>query len=102
MDAFGDDYVVHNLPLLLLSGLEGRQHARSDVSQPGASPLYEGGFRVKTDLPPLDSPDAVRLRETFLAQDGTQGAWKAQSASSTQTKGFKIKSIGRVGQVPIC
>lgn len=101
MDAFGDDYVVHNLPLLLLSGLEGRQHARSDVSQSAASPLYEGGFRVRTDLPPLDSSDAVRLRDTFLAQDGTQGVWKAQSPSSTQGKGFRVRSIGRVGQAPI-
>ena len=101
MDAFGDDYVVHNLPLLLLSGLEGRQHARSDASPTAASPLHEGGFRVKTDLPTLDSPDATRLRDTFLAHDGSQAVWKAQSPSSTQAKGFKIRNIGRVGQAPI-
>ena len=98
MEAFGVDYTVHNLPLLLLSGLDSRDRSHSDIAPTKRSPLHEGGFRVRTDLPPLDGPLAQSLRDAFLTHDGSRAPWRAQSASSNPVKHFKIKTVGRVGQ----
>ena len=99
MDAFGPDYTVHNLPLLLLSGLDSRDRSHSDVPPAQRTLLHEGGFRLKIDLPPLDSPTAQALREAFLDHDGSKAPWRSQSPSSTE-KLFRIKTVGRVGQTP--
>jgi hypothetical protein len=100
MDAFGTDYIVHNLPLLILSGLDSRDRSQSDVSSSKQHLLQEGGFRLKTDLPPLNDPIADALRNAFLSHDGSEALWRVQSPSSTPLKLFKIKTVGRVGQTP--
>lgn len=100
MEAFGDDYTVHNLPLLLLSGVERRPRAHSSGSQRSQPLLHEGGFRVRTDLPPVDSDIAAELLEAFLAQDGSEAPWKAQASAATQTRWSRMRCTGRVGQTP--
>lgn len=101
MEAFGDEYLVHNLPLLLLSGIEHGQHSQRDASS-RTKPLlhHEGGFRVRTDLPPLSTDHAADLLEAFLTQDGSQLPWKAQQPTTTQAKWFRMSCTGRVGRNP--
>jgi hypothetical protein len=100
MDAFGTDYVVHNLPLLVLSGLDSRDRSQSDASAPKRALLQEGGFRLKIDLPPLASPTADALRNALLTHDGSEAPWRAPSPSSGPSKLFKIRTVARVGQTP--
>jgi hypothetical protein len=98
MEAFGTDYVSHNLPLLILSGLGTRNRSQSDVPTPQRTLLHEGGFRLKVDLPPIENSLAEALRDAFLAHDGSDALWRSQSPSSSQAKLFKIQTVGRVGQ----
>lgn len=100
MNAFGIDYIVHNLPLIILSGLDSRDRSHSDVSTSKQQYLQEGGFRIKSDLPGLESPIADSLRTAFLAYDGSHTLWRPQPAFSPSLKLFKIKTVGRVGQTP--
>jgi trafficking protein particle complex subunit 11 len=100
MEAFGTDYTVHNLPLLLLSGLDVRDRSHSDASPPKQALLHEGGFRLRNDLPPLDSPLAESLRDVFQNHDGSEALWRLQSPSPSNLKLFRIKYVGRVGQAP--
>ena len=100
MEAFGADYAVHNLPLLILSGLDSGDGAHSDAYPAKQTLLHEGGFRLRTDLPPLDNPVAQTLREAFLRHDGCQAPWRAQPPSSTAANLFKIRTVGRVVRFP--
>ena len=101
MEAFGEDYTVHSLPLLILSGLDSRDRSRSDASPAQQNLLHDGGFRLKTDLPPLDTPVAQTLREAFLSHDGSIAPWRVQPPLPNVAKLFKIKTVGRVGQTPL-
>ncbi len=97
MDRIPEDYCLHNLPLLILSGL-----ARATQSEPHAVSrtqyfLQEGGFRIKVDVPVVEGRLAERLLEAFQAQDASNVPWHAQSVSSRNGRLFKISTVGRVG-----
>jgi hypothetical protein len=100
MNAFPDDYVVHNWPLLLLSGLETLSPSEQDAVGRTHSFLQEGGFRVKTDIPAVQGPLAGRLLESFRSQDASRTPWHSQALAARSGRGFKILSVGRVGQSP--
>lgn len=100
MDAFPEDYVNHNLPLVLLSGLEAgtEDGTTSSDSYPF---LAERGPKVFSDFPPLSGAVAEDLRRVLLEQDGTQMPWKSgllgsNGNSSTPHMRYRIKSAGRV------
>ncbi|RMD41709.1 hypothetical protein DV735_g3385, partial [Chaetothyriales sp. CBS 134920] len=99
MDAFGDDYVAHNLPLLLICGLgNGAQAETQTQTGPHSGhALLDGGFRVNIDLPDLEGrlPDFVR--SALGRHDGSQSPWKAQVPD---TKLFKTRLVGRVFSLP--
>lgn len=104
MDAYPDDYVNHNLPLVLLSGLEaGPEEANESLFEYPL--LAERGHHIFSDFPPLSGAVAEELRRVLLAEDGSQMPWKAgqsQSSNGNQSApriGYKIKSTGRVGYV---
>ena len=101
MEAFGEDYTVRNRPLLILSGLDSRDRSPSDTTPAQQTFLHDGGFRVRTDLSPLDTPTAHTLREALLGQDGSQTPWRTLSPSSNAAKLFTVKTVGRVGQTPL-
>lgn len=100
MDAYPDDYVNHNLPLVLLSGLEA---GSEDHHEPLAEyPLLsERAHHIFSDFPPLSGAVADELRRVLLAEDGSQMPWKAGQSfngnPSAPRIGYKIKSTGRVG-----
>lgn len=100
MDAYPEDYVNHNLPLVLLSGLEAGAEDDSDASV-NYPLLAEKGPKVFSDFPPLSGAVAEDLRRVLLEEDGTQMAWKSSPLSSSGNSSsphmrYRIKSAGRV------
>ena len=98
MEAFGDDYVAHNLPLILLSGLGDLPLDQDTDSVSATKILHDGGFRIKVDLPVLQGNLAQHIRNAFQSHDGSHAAWRMQTPPSSQSKVFRVRSVGRVGQ----
>lgn len=101
MDRFPEDYYLHNLPLLLLSGLGAENHNDIDPSRKAHNLLQEGGFRIKIDAPLVQGDIAQQLLEAFREHDASNLPWHGQSLASRNGKVFKITSVGRVGQMLI-
>jgi hypothetical protein len=102
MDAYPEDYVVHNLPFILLSGLEADPPDEAGSSGPEYPLLDEKGPRIYSDFPPLSGPTAEELRRNLLEEDASEVPWDNREPTSTRYSGigYKIKSIGRVGSHP--
>ncbi|GMF81102.1 unnamed protein product [Aspergillus oryzae] len=97
MDAYPEDYVVHNLPFVLLSGLvpdseDGLESCYTDYPL-----LHEKGVHIYSDLPPLSGSTAEELREILLAEDASRTPWEARENTIVGSAGteYKIKSVGR-------
>lgn len=101
MDRFPEDYYLHNLPLLLLCGLDAQNHNDIDPSRKAHNLLQEGGFRIKIDAPLVQGNIAQLLQESFRDQDASSLPWHSQSLAARNGRVFKITSVGRVGQMPI-
>lgn len=100
MDAYPNDYVNHNLPFVLLCGLE--PDSEHVTEPPSDYPLLaEKGPKIFSDFPPLSGAVAEELRRVLLQEDGSQMPWKSipntNGSPSASPIGFKIKSVGRVG-----
>lgn len=101
MNSYPADYLVHNLPLLFLSGLEPENTPDTPAGDTRTF-LGDGGFRIRSELPPLHHPLKNNLRTTLLSYDRSNGPWRSQSVDkSDQAQAFKIRSVGRVGQTPL-
>lgn len=98
MDAYPEDYITHNLPLIVLHGL-GQEPAQSpsDASTP-LSILEDDGPQLSSDLPSVDSEAASQLRDCFLeaagSNDTRHGIPESRRAGSLA---FRVKIVGRVG-----
>lgn len=98
MEAFPEDYVAHNLPLILLSGIGPDEKASLDSSERSRTLLQEGGFRIRTEVPPLTDRLADDLLGSFLGFDATNDGFNSKTLSPRGNLGvFKIKRVGRVG-----
>lgn len=100
MDAYPEDYVNHNLPLVLLSGLEA---GPEDDSKPsiGYPLLAEKGPKVYSDFPPLSGATAEDLRRLILDEDDGQmpersGLLASSGNFSAPQLRYRVKSAGRV------
>jgi hypothetical protein len=102
MDAYPEDYVVHNLPFILLSGLEADPPDEAGSSVPEYPLLLEKGPRIYSDFPPLSGPTAEALRRKLLEEDASEVPWDNREPTSTGYSGigYKIKSVGRVCSRP--
>jgi trafficking protein particle complex subunit 11 len=102
MEAYPQEYVEHNLPLIVLSGLPSHSGSARDAAEPSHNPLLEGGFRIRTDAAPLTGSTAESLLQAFLAADSRDEPWNGRPTSAKAEYGgsFRIKSVGRVGQTP--
>lgn len=98
MDRFPSDYVLHNLPLLLLSGLDTGNPLEPNLSSKTQTFLFEGGFRIRVDVPIVHGPLAKQLLQTFLDHDASDIPWHSHSSTSGNGIVFRIASVGRVGQ----
>ncbi|KAJ6190140.1 hypothetical protein N7519_000161 [Penicillium mononematosum] len=80
MDAYPEDYVNHNLPLVLLSGLEA--DPEKEPGTPSDYPLLsEKGTHIFSDFPPLSGAVAEELRSLLLEEDSSQAPWKSRVTS---------------------
>ena len=102
MEAYPKDYVEHNLPLIVLSGLPSQSDVPKDAPEQWRNSLLEGGFRIRTDAAPLTGSVAEVLLKAFLAAGSSDAPWNSRTtlAKTENGRGFCIKSVGRVGQTP--
>ncbi|KAI9758139.1 MAG: hypothetical protein M4579_003171 [Chaenotheca gracillima] len=98
MDAYPEQFLAHNLPLIILSGLDG-DHAQSTQDVEGSSyPLIgETGPRINDESPPVATPTAKELLQCFLKADARGAPWNGKTGERGQTPsiGFRIKGTGR-------
>lgn len=97
MEAYPQEYVAHNLPLLVLSGLPRGQNNKASSDSVSVA---EKAPCIHSDLPSLSGPRAEQLLEEFMRTDGASLPWTDNvSAESPGLIGFRIDSIGRVGRI---
>ncbi|PBP26987.1 hypothetical protein BUE80_DR002055 [Diplocarpon rosae] len=83
MDGYAPAYVAHNIPLLVVSGLG-----------PGTEEEPKrNGSRVTSEIPPVDSDDALSLLRNFKDGDASDLAWNAREHSGRNK--FRVKTVGR-------
>ena len=101
MDAYPSDYVVHNLPFIVLSGL-GTSNELEPVPPPVQNVLPGHAVTaINAETPSVTGDRANQLLQEFLSADGSDAPWNGQgSARRGLTHGFRIRAVGRVGQAP--
>ena len=97
MDAYPEDYVTHNSPLVLLSGIDADHETSSD----DAEDLFQGrGTQIECDLPPVTGVAAENLRLAFLAHDASNAPWSAWARAQQSGIGWRVRFVGRVSCCP--
>ncbi|KAM0146620.1 hypothetical protein ACHAPG_011043 [Botrytis cinerea] len=86
MDGYATQYVAHNLPLLVVSGLG------ADPSPTNAR-LKEGGVLITSDVAPLESEDANFILQYFKNNGAENLPWNGYEHSEKNK--FRVKVIGR-------
>ena len=100
MEAYPQEYVAHNVPLLALSGLG--EPSKSDNGSQNGSYNQGHGVRIASDLPILGEAKATLIRDEFMTADGNSLPWNATGHSDRpELIGYKIRCVGRVGMVMI-
>ncbi|KAL3459939.1 Gryzun, putative trafficking through golgi-domain-containing protein [Aspergillus heterothallicus] len=101
MDAYPQHYVAHNLPFVLLSGLE-PDDSQETLQTEGYPYQEENGVMIESDFPPLDGPIAEDLRSFFLSEDASQDPWNPRDSLDADNSRveYKIKSVGRSHKLP--
>jgi trafficking protein particle complex subunit 11 len=96
MDAYPAAYVEHNLPFVLLFGLDKKDEVHGDAQEQAL--LQSGGFVVKSDLPPVSGERAHQLVKELLKADGAGRTWASKSGPNQGSPlGFRLQRTGRVG-----
>jgi len=86
MDGYAPAYVAHNVPLLVVSGLDSTPQDKSKAP--------EGAIRIASEIPPVESEDAQVLLRHFKDSDAGELAWNAREYSGRNK--FRVKTVGRV------
>jgi hypothetical protein len=86
MDGYAPAYVAHNVPLLVVSGLDSAPQDKSKAP--------EGAIRLASEIPPVESEDAQVLLRHFKDSDAGELAWNAREYSGRNK--FRVKTVGRV------
>ena len=97
MEAYPPDYVSHNLPFIVLSGLATSKELET---LPPVHHVLPGRVvtTIDSDTPPVTGDRADELLKEFLNADGTNAPWHGRDFSRRGlTHGFRIRSVGRVG-----
>jgi hypothetical protein len=88
MDGYAPAYVAHNVPYLVVSGLDGAERNHADIKLEGV--------RIASDIPPINSEDADVLIRSFKDSDANGIPWNGRAGGGR--KKFKVKMVGRVVQ----
>ena len=95
MDVYPTEYVEHNLPLILLSGLGKPQHNASPETGPARQ---ESGSRIQCSSPECSGERARLLLRHLIELDGTNRPWNSSTLPGpTGSMRYQMKPIGRVG-----
>ena len=98
MDAYPEDYVAHNLPLILLSGLGSEPESSVEFESSKYPLLQENGIQIFSDFPFLTSSVADELKKVLLDGDASTAPWNSTNIGGGQGGiGFRIRQAGRVG-----
>ncbi|KAL1956987.1 hypothetical protein VTO42DRAFT_6476 [Malbranchea cinnamomea] len=104
MDDYPSDYVDHNLPLILLSGLgPDPEKQESPSSDPAAAqyPLFqENAIQIFSDFPLLTDPTARAVLDELLAHDASNTPWTGKGKEKAAGTRFRIKRVGRTYNLP--
>ncbi|OJJ49544.1 hypothetical protein ASPZODRAFT_12675 [Penicilliopsis zonata CBS 506.65] len=102
MDAYPEDYVAHNLPLILLSGLEAGCEETAEAGNTDYPLLNERGSQIYSDFPSLSGTIAEELRTVLMEEDASQAPWNSRNETHNESSGIRvqIKSIGRSFKLP--
>jgi trafficking protein particle complex subunit 11 len=91
MDAYPQDYVAHNYPLILLSGL------RPPTEDPEVRTIVADGPLVECHLPLVTDERKELLLQEFLSLQASIFEWAAPaSRSKNGLIGYRFKVVGRV------
>lgn len=96
MEAYPPEYVAHNLPLIVLSGLTVAQEYddRDELRD-----IFGTAAVINSDLPLVTSESGQQLLQDFMSADGSAQAWSADAGrGKASLMGFKFKVTGRVSQ----
>lgn len=99
MDAYPADYITHNLPLLVLSGL-----SEDETSKQDSASLESTSTLLKSHFPVVRSERGKWLRQEFEKLEGAHLPWNATAARSRNgLVGYRIRLVGRVRgtQIPL-
>jgi len=86
MDGYELAYVAHNVPFVVIAGLETSASISSDIDS--------HAFRIASDIPCVDTEDSKVLLKHFKGRDGDGLAWNAKEYNGRNK--FKIMTIKRV------
>ncbi len=86
MDGYATAYVAHNIPFVVVSGLEPQAHETEH--------LEAGGTRISSELPSVETEDAQALLRYFRDSDASDLAWNAREHNGRAK--FRVKAVGRV------
>ena len=100
MEAYPPEYVTHNLPLIVLSGLitGAQEHSVRDELRE----IFGTAAVINSDSPLVASELGQQLLQDFMSADGSAQAWSAEAGrGKVGLMGFKFKVIGRVSRLLI-
>ncbi|KAL2000850.1 hypothetical protein VTN02DRAFT_2564 [Thermoascus thermophilus] len=101
MDAYPEDYVTHNLPFILLSGLDADVEDETELSRVQYPLIHEKGTKISSDFPPLSGPVAEELRRILLEEDASDAPWNSRNDFERSGRiGLRLKSVGRSYRLP--
>jgi hypothetical protein len=97
MDAYPPEYVAHNLPFIVLSGLG------DSPEFPPPRPLQDvlpgrAVTTISSELPPLTSERAQQLLQEFLSYNGPN-VGRGRDGRGYMSA-YRMRAVGRVGQAP--
>jgi hypothetical protein len=95
-DGYPPDYIAHNLPLIVLSGLSPAQPLVDDTDFPE---VYEGrGTELTSESPPVEGERAEQLLQEFYHCTKTDDQWNSKPVQGRSgLLGFRFRAVGRVG-----
>ncbi|KAA8895445.1 Gryzun, putative trafficking through golgi-domain-containing protein [Sphaerosporella brunnea] len=99
MDVYPQELVIHEAPLVVVSGLAGRDR-HSEIPP---YPLLNSGPHVSSSLPALEDDTALRLVDCFQKHDAT-GLWgrrPPRDGKAPQLPVFRIRLVGREYWLPV-
>lgn len=97
MDAYPAEYVQHNLPFIVLSGLGTTQELNPPPPVQDVLP-GRAATSITSELPPVTrGTHTEALLQDFLSADSTSAPWNGRaSVRQGLAHGFRIRAVGRV------